>query len=69
MHRGGPFYSHALRGGNAGLCKEGEREVTAWCGGRASVRSRGAERSEGSNGHREGHTRGGNFVHMPALGW
>jgi hypothetical protein len=29
MHGGGPFYSHALRGGNAGLRKEREREVTA----------------------------------------
>jgi hypothetical protein len=25
MHGGGPFYSRALRGGNAGLCKERER--------------------------------------------
>jgi hypothetical protein len=37
MHGGGPFYSRALRGGNAGLCKERERGVTARCGGRASV--------------------------------
>jgi hypothetical protein len=29
------FYSRALRGGNAGLCKEGEREVMAQHGGRA----------------------------------
>jgi hypothetical protein len=35
------FYSRASRGGNAGLRKE--REVTAWRGGRASVRSRGTE--------------------------
>jgi hypothetical protein len=29
------FYSCALRGGNAGLRREGEREVMAQCGGRA----------------------------------
>jgi hypothetical protein len=40
MHGGGPFYSRALRGGNAGLCKEREREVTAWHGGRVSVLAR-----------------------------
>jgi hypothetical protein len=44
------FYSHILRRSNAGLRKEGEREVTAQRGGRASVSSRGVERSEGSNG-------------------
>jgi hypothetical protein len=37
MHGGGPFYSRALRGGNAGLCKERERGVMARRGGRASV--------------------------------
>jgi hypothetical protein len=38
------FYSRAMRGGNVSLRKEGEREVTAQCGGRASVltRRRGA---------------------------
>ncbi len=38
------FYSRALRGGNAGLRKEGEREVTARRSGRAGVlaRRRGA---------------------------
>jgi hypothetical protein len=40
MHGGGPFYSRALRGGNAGLCKEREREVTARHGGRVSVLAR-----------------------------
>jgi hypothetical protein len=45
MHRGGPFYSHALRGGNAGLRKEREREVTAWRGGRVSVLTHVARRS------------------------
>jgi hypothetical protein len=30
------FYNCALRGGNAGLCKVGEREVTASHGGRAT---------------------------------
>jgi hypothetical protein len=30
------FYSRALHGGNTGLCKQGEREVTAQRGGRAS---------------------------------
>jgi hypothetical protein len=30
------FYSRALHGGNAGLRKEGEREVTAWRSGRAT---------------------------------
>jgi hypothetical protein len=44
------FYSRALCGGNAGLRKERGRDVTARLGGRASVRSRGTERSEGSNG-------------------
>jgi hypothetical protein len=34
--RGVFFYSHALHGGNAGLHKEGEREVTARRGGRAT---------------------------------
>jgi hypothetical protein len=33
---GGLLYSHALQGGNTGLRKEGEREVTARCGGRAT---------------------------------
>jgi hypothetical protein len=37
--------------------------------GRASVRSQGVEHSEGSNGRREGHARGGNFVHTLASGW
>jgi hypothetical protein len=37
MHWGGPFYSHALRGGNAGLCKEREREVMARRSSKASV--------------------------------
>jgi hypothetical protein len=27
------FYSRALRRSNVGLREEGEREVTAWCGG------------------------------------
>jgi hypothetical protein len=40
MHGGGPFYSCALRGGNAGLCKKREREVMAWHGGRVSVLTR-----------------------------
>jgi hypothetical protein len=40
------FYSRALHGGNAGLRKEGEREVTARRGGRAGVRSCGAESNE-----------------------
>jgi hypothetical protein len=31
------FYSHALRGGNVGLCKEGEREVMVRRGCRACV--------------------------------
>jgi hypothetical protein len=30
------FYNRAVRGGNAGLCKVGEREVTASHGGRAT---------------------------------
>jgi hypothetical protein len=37
MHGGGPFYSRTLRGGNVGLCKEREREVTAQRSGRVSV--------------------------------
>jgi hypothetical protein len=40
------FYSCALHGGNAGLRKEGEREVTARRGGRATgVHTRVARRS------------------------
>jgi hypothetical protein len=40
------FHSRALRGGNAGLRKEGEREVTAWRSGRATgVHTRAARRS------------------------
>jgi hypothetical protein len=39
------FYSRALRGGNAGLRKEGEREVTAHRGGRAGVLTHAARRS------------------------
>jgi hypothetical protein len=40
------FYSHALHGGNAGLCKEGEREVMARRDGRATgVHARTARRS------------------------
>jgi hypothetical protein len=42
---GGPFYSRALRGGNAGLCKEREREVMAQHSGRASVLARAAGHS------------------------
>jgi hypothetical protein len=42
MHGGGPFYSHALRGGNAGLCKERERDVMARHSGRASILARAA---------------------------
>jgi hypothetical protein len=42
MHEGGPFYSRALCGGNAGPCNEREREVTAQCGGRVSVLARAA---------------------------
>jgi hypothetical protein len=45
MHGGDPFYNCALRGGNAGLCKEREREVTAQRGGRASMLTRAAKRS------------------------
>jgi hypothetical protein len=37
MQRVASFYSRALRGGNAGLRKEGEREVMARRGGRATV--------------------------------
>jgi hypothetical protein len=44
------FYSRILRRSNTSLCKEGEREVTARCDGRAGGHSRGAERIEGSNG-------------------
>jgi hypothetical protein len=44
MHGRGHFYSRALRGGNAGQCKEREREVTARCRGRASVLTRAARR-------------------------
>jgi hypothetical protein len=39
----GSFYSRVLCGGNAGQCKERGREVTAWRGGRVSMRSRCAE--------------------------
>jgi hypothetical protein len=46
----GSCYNRLLRGSNAGLFKERGREVTAWHGDRASVRSHGAECSEGSNG-------------------
>jgi hypothetical protein len=63
------FYSCVMRRSNTGLCKERGREVMARRGGRASVRSHGAERSEGNNGRREGHARGGNFVRTPASGW
>jgi hypothetical protein len=45
MHRGGPFYSHALCGGNAGLCKEREREVMVRCDGRVSMLAHTARRS------------------------
>jgi hypothetical protein len=45
MHGGGPFYSHALRGGDTGMCKEREREMTARLSGRASVLTRAARRS------------------------
>jgi hypothetical protein len=45
MHRGGPFYSRTLRAGNAGLCKEREREVTAQRDGRASVLTHAVRRS------------------------
>jgi hypothetical protein len=45
MHGGGPFYSRALRGGNVSLCKEREREIMAWRGGRASVLMRAARHS------------------------
>jgi hypothetical protein len=45
MHGGGPFYSRALRGGNADLCKEREREMMARGGDRASVLTRAARRS------------------------
>jgi hypothetical protein len=34
------FYSRALHGGNADLCKEGEREVTARRGGRVTRSAR-----------------------------
>jgi hypothetical protein len=47
------FYSHALRGGNAGLHKEGEREVTARCGGRATgvhARSMAQQRCRSGSG-------------------
>jgi hypothetical protein len=50
MHGEGPFYSCASRRCNADLHKERGREVMAQLGGRASVRSCGAERNEGSNG-------------------
>jgi hypothetical protein len=46
--------------------------VTARRGDRARVRLRGAERSEGSNGHRDGHMRGGNFcsfVDVEVVSW
>jgi hypothetical protein len=43
------FYSRALHGGNAGL-RKGEQEVTARRGGRAGVRSRGAESNEAAKG-------------------
>jgi hypothetical protein len=45
MHGRGPFYSRALRGGNPGLCKERESEVTARRGCRASVLTRAARHS------------------------
>jgi hypothetical protein len=58
------FYSCVLRGGNADLRKERGREVMAWLGGRASVLSRGAERSEGSNGRGwRGGDAEGSFIH------
>jgi hypothetical protein len=50
MHGEGPFYSCVSRRGNTDLRKDRGREVTARRGGRASVRSRDAGRSEGSNG-------------------
>jgi hypothetical protein len=62
MHGEGPFYSCVSRRSNAGLRKERGRELTARL-------DAAAEHSEGSNGHREGHTRGGNFVRTPASGW
>jgi hypothetical protein len=44
--RGVFFYSRALRGGNAGLHKEGEREVTPWrCGRAMGVHVRAARHS------------------------
>jgi hypothetical protein len=54
MHRECPLYSCVSRRGNAYPRKERGREVTARLGsarrgGRASVRSRDVERSEGSN--------------------
>jgi hypothetical protein len=61
MHGGGPFYSHALCGGNVGLCKEREREVMAQRGGRASVLARAARRSSDvavATALRGGHTEG-----------
>jgi hypothetical protein len=45
MHGGGPFYSRALRGGNAGRCTERERVVTAQRDGRASVLMHAARRN------------------------
>jgi hypothetical protein len=45
MHEGGPFYSRTLPRGNAGLCKEREREMMARRGRRASVLTRAARRS------------------------
>jgi hypothetical protein len=44
------FYSRVSRRSNAGLLKEGEREVTAQRGDKATVCSRSIERSKGSNG-------------------
>jgi hypothetical protein len=45
MHGRCPFYSRAMHEGNASLCKEREREVTAQRGCRASVLARATRRS------------------------
>jgi hypothetical protein len=55
MHRGGPFYSHAMRGATRACARRERGDGSSRR--RADVSSRGAEHSEGSNGCREG-TRG-----------
>jgi hypothetical protein len=68
MHGECPFYSCVSRRSNTSLHKERRREVMARLGAAAerACAHAVAERSEGSNGRREGHARGGNFVRTPA---